>query len=251
MSKHHLIGAIHQCVGGRWAVEAEGAATIPCVTFGSHVESCDGEECRGCQPRLVEGGGWLCETCHRYLAEWLADGATHSLLWVHRWLTFRLQPSLTVVADDMRRPGVTLDLPSAMSETIYDARQLIEDRVFIADERARQVFEEPLADLPPFDFAESVAWLRNRLFRIERHRDLTAMIYARFQDAVGQAHRVAPWRATATKVGGREGMIPCPHCQRKTLMQFGGNSYVSCLTCHATISDDRFGIWTRMIEEGA
>lgn len=270
------VKTLRYCVGGRWAGNAE--HTDPCTTRFQHLAECDemrtagrialapagatqdvldpGQKlalnCRGCLPREAESG-WLCEHCHRYLDQWLADGKENSLLYAWRYLRTRYAPVQSSSAhQDWERSGTREDLPSALREAVLDCRRLMEDRVFIGEERARQVLtlpaEKPIADLPPFSMAEGVAFLRNHLLRIEDNRDLVAWLFVRVQDSMVDAHRLAPWRATATKVRGADGPIPCPHCERKTLMMYGGDSFVTCASCHMTIHRERFDQWSAMIE---
>lgn len=265
---------IRYCVGGRWAGNAE--TVDPCVIFYQHREECENlrtearvlvsyagateadltpeqakaHHCRGCLPREAVSG-WLCEHCHRHLAQWLANGETNSLLFAWRWLRTQYAPVQSSAGrQDWERSGSRDDLPSALREAVLDCRRLMEDRVYIAEERAWQTLtpEQPMADLPPFDLVEGVAFLRNHMLGIEDHRDLVGPLFVRVQDSMVDAHRLAPWRATATKIRGEDGPIPCPHCERKTLSIFGGDAFVTCRSCHSTIHDGRFGIWTEMLE---
>ena len=121
--------------------------------------------------------------------------------------------------------------------------------MYIAEERLRQSLGQHLSEAGPYSFADGVAFLRRNLITIEDDSLLVGELYRKLQDSMVQAHALAPWRKMATKVRGNEGPIPCPHCERKTLMQFGGESFVTCTSCHATVSDQRFQIWTVMLEQ--
>lgn len=269
MSRHHHATEARWCVGGRWA--GDEFTTLPCLEYGQHKSTCAGHYptciasaddgpiypdpsckgcCRACQPRLADQG-WLCEHDHNRLNQWLGDGTPNSLLWAYRWLGSRIARAQTPSSDDGRgKPTKPGEMPLVIREDVHDCRQLLQDRIYIAEERARQVGigGDVIADLPPFDLAESISWLRNHLLRIEDHRDLIATTWRHLQDSMVTAHRIAPWRPTATLVRGSDGPIPCPNCQRATLMQFGGDDFVTCTTCGAVVLSSRFDQWTAMIE---
>jgi len=68
-----------------------------------------------------------------------------------------------------------------------------------------------------------------------------------FGKVMSQAHALAPWREQATRLPG----IPCPGCQRLSLMRFGGDEDVQCTTpyCREVITPGRYLIWTRMLAD--
>ena len=59
--------------------------------------------------------------------------------------------------------------------------------------------------------------------------------------AMAQGHALAPWRPIAV----RQRAIPCPECQRMSLVQMGGMDVVTCRTvrCGATLEPDEFVRW--------
>lgn len=250
MSKHHRASEHRTCVGGRWAGDAE---THPCVIRFQHKPDCDDrDQCPGCLPReAVEG--WLCETCDRYLRQWLGDGAVSSLPWVYDWLGREVGTlRSTAIRDDWQRPSDKDSLPSVIGDRghdLIDCRQLMADRVYIAEERVRQSLGQHLGDAGPWSFADGVAFLRRHTIKIEDNPMLVGELYRKVQDSMVEAHALAPWRKTATTVRGQDGPIACPHCERKTLRRFGGDDFVTCVTCHATVHEKRFGIWTEMLEQ--
>lgn len=64
---------------------------------------------------------------------------------------------------------------------------------------------------------------------------------------MSRSHALAPWREDATRLPG----IPCPGCQRLSLMRFGGDEDVQCTTpyCREVIPPERYGIWVRMLAD--
>lgn len=264
---------IRYCVGGRWA-GPDADTTLTCCLRGRHAEDCQHArteaqklmnlqnwtpesfspeqravmECRGCLPRFATEGH-LCGTCHRYLEQWLGNGTPNSILWVHGHLTSELARRGSSAAREDWQRGSADGVASVIREGIFDCRRLIEDRVYIAEERLRQALHKPLADAGPFVLAESVAFLRNHILRIEDDPLLVAELYRKMQDSMVTAHSLAPWRATATKVRSTDGPIPCPHCERKSLVMFGGDSFITCRFCGTTIHRERFDQWTALIEE--
>ena len=251
MSKHH-VGQVRYCVGGRWAGSGQDPV-FPCLERHQHETDCeDRDNCPGCLPRLADNG-WLCGTHHRYLAQWLGADEENGLVRVRAWLLANLagMGSSEIKDNADQRAAAINELPSAMREDIFDCVRLIDDRVFIGEERARQAgVGSPLIEAGPWSFESGVEFLRSRLVPIEDDALLVGELFRHLQDSMVQAHVLAPWRRKATKVRADDGPIPCPHCEHKTLMQFGGDDFVTCTWCGNTITDERFGIWTRMLEEG-
>lgn len=230
---------IRYCVGGK--------PDRPCTAFGYHLEDCDDERCKGCAPKLATQGH-LCDTCDTYLRQWLDATSTdeyqpNSILWVHWWLglaqTARIARSPW---GDKIRSGKD-DLPSPLSEAILDCRQLLEDRIYIAEERLRQHLGQRLSEMPTFRMADSVAYLSRMVLRIEDDPDLCRHVYERLQDSMINAHLLAPWRATAQRIDG----IACPHCQRVALRIFGGDDFATCTSCGNTVVSRRFDQWVALL----
>ena len=252
--------AIRYCVGGRWA-GSDSAETIPCVNRYRHGEDCPDRtteevKCSGCEPRHATDG-YLCGTCHRYLAQWLAapikgEPAENSLLFVHSWLKSQVRrEGSTAAKEDWQRGGSSDDgQPSVIREAVFDCIRLMEDRVFIGEERLLQSQGVVMADFGAFDFTEGVARLRNAILKIEDDPLLVGELFRKLQDTMITAHGLAPWRATAHVIRGTDGPIPCPHCERKALTLFGGDSWVTCRSCHATIDRGWFDHWSAMLESG-
>lgn len=239
---------IRYCVGG--------PMDRPCVSFGRHAEGCPNEgipddqpkPCRGCAPRLATEG-FLCGTCDTHLRQWLdvteRDGEPkmNSILWVHWWLG-QSQSMRTSRAPrwDFGRGGGDKLLPSPLSEAIFDCRRLLEDRVYIAEERCRETFDGTAA-VGRFTFADGVAFLASRILRIEDDADLCRHVWERLQDSMVTAVQLAPWRPVAERLSG----IPCPHCERASLVIEGGNDFATCRTCGNTVVSKRFDQWVALL----
>lgn len=238
---------IRYCVGG--------PKDRPCTSFGHHGDDCPNrgipddqpKPCRGCAPRHATEGH-LCATCDTYLRQWLdvtQPLKMHSLLWVHDWLGLSqsLRGSRAPRWDFGRGQSGDRLLPSPLNEAILDCRRLLEDRVYIAEERVREVFDGTPA-VGRFDFTESVAFLASRILRIEDDADLCRHVYERFQDSMVTAHQLAPWRPVAERLSG----IPCPHCERVSLVIEGGEDFATCRTCRCTVVSKRFDQWVAMLD---
>jgi ribosomal protein L37AE/L43A len=273
VSKHHRVGQYRECVGGRWAGDGD---TFPCVWRYRHMPACEdlreqartiigrdanaeleddlraAHDCPGCLPREATEG-WLCETCDRYLRQWLGGGE-NSLSGARSWLLSNVGPlRSTAIRDDWQQRSDKDALPSAVGERgfdLLDCVKVLEDRVYVAEERLRVALgNRDLADVGPWDFDRSMALLRRHVLKMEDDPLLVGEVFRKFQDSMIDAHARAPWRKMATKIRGSDGPIACPHCERKTLMQYSGDDFVTCTTCHCVVSDKRFGVWTEMLED--
>lgn len=248
--------AIRYCLGGRWA-GSESDATIPCVIRFQHTTDCeDRDKCTGCLPRLATDG-YLCATCHRYLAQWLAapdkngKPAENSLMFAHGWLQSNTARSTSSAArEDWQRTGGGDDdgPPLVIRTAVFDCLRLMEERVYIAEERLLQAQKVAQADLGVWDFGEAVARLRNSIVKIEDDPMLVGEAFRKFQDTMIVAHGLAPWRGQVTRVRGGDGPIPCPHCERKTLSYFAGDAWVTCTSCSSTLDRKWFDHWAAMLE---
>jgi uncharacterized CHY-type Zn-finger protein len=99
---------------------------------------------------------------------------------------------------------------------------------------------------PPtrFEVDSAATWLRAQIERLE-HCDDIADVFEALADVMSRAHALAPWREQVAKVKG----IPCPECQRVSLVRFGGDENVTCLTpwCKSSFTPQRYGIWVQML----
>lgn len=102
-----------------------------------------------------------------------------------------------------------------------------------------------LTDPPPAYVTRPAAdWLYAWLDRLEA-LECVGDEFEYLGALMSRCHALAPWREEAARVPG----IPCPGCQRLSLMRFGGDEDIQCTTpyCRETISPDRYAIWVRML----
>ena len=264
---------LRYCVGGPF--------DRPCTQFGQHLDDCTNEHCRGCYPKLATQG-FLCDTCDTYLRQWL-DCTSHtprnpngrpvalghvpacrdadcpgceyqpnSLLWVHWWLGLAQSARMSRSKWGDKIKAGRDDLPSPLSESILDCRSLLEDRVYIIEERLLEGLGQPIgkpqprsawASQPLFNMADAVSFIGRNVIRIEDEEALCRHVWERLQDSMVNAHLLAPWRAETKRLHG----IPCPHCERASLAIFGGDGFATCLTCRATVVSKRFDQWVAML----
>lgn len=101
---------------------------------------------------------------------------------------------------------------------------------------------------PPAAYAvrEAADWLYAWLDRLEA-LDVVGDETEHLGELMSRCHALAPWREQATRVPG----IPCPGCNRLSLMRFGGDEDVQCTTpyCREVVSPARYAIWVRMLAE--
>jgi ribosomal protein S27E len=64
--------------------------------------------------------------------------------------------------------------------------------------------------------------------------EITGLVY--------RAHVLVPWRPQVTRLG-----APCPECHCQALVLVGGDDWVTCRECGATIPEDRYGLWSKVI----
>ena len=101
---------------------------------------------------------------------------------------------------------------------------------------------------PPWRFAVATAceWLRGRdmTLRVESV-DRIADDYEELRMLMARAHALRPWREEATRLPG----ITCPHCQRASLVRYGGREDVECQTpwCRSIYPWERYAVWVRRI----
>lgn len=248
-----------------------------CTTRRRHLYDCeDRDTCRGCHPRYATHG-LLCESCHAQLAEWLRpstdtfeetseDGTPRqvpysSLAWVEQHLTRSMAGVKGVrTREDYERPSAEEGRPLPFSARMYDVRTQLRDAVYVAEERAREALNlSPAEGL--FTVDRATAMLRTWLASIERDADLVTWLWGSgpegpngaypdgrmFAGAMVSAHMAAPWRPERRRVPG----IPCPHCDVRALVIFGGSADVTCTHCWATIPRERYDQWAYAYAQGA
>lgn len=194
-------------------------------------------DCHGCLPAEARHGV-LCDADHNRLVRWLGGG----LQWTYAWLGANLaRGGSSAARQDWQRPGGKDGPPSPIRESVHDLRTLLWDRVYIADERVREVFDRQTLDTYSMDAACNFlsAWLT----KIEEDADLVVWMWEKFHEVMRDAANVCRWEDRPRPIVG----IACPHCETESLARFPGDENVTCRTCWASIPPDRYEIWVRML----
>lgn len=204
-----------------------------------HLVECeDQESCRGCLPRRTQVGH-LCGPCHRRFELMLTDAPT-----VHRWLTGNLGSGQGQAPEDVKISGGGDGDPAPLKVAIFDARQLLADRLAIwVDHWAEEhnlTTSVPSRHTPEADSAFLLTWLPGIC-----RWDIIGDWWEELADCMREAHALAPWRPTVRRVGS----IPCPECGECNLMIFGGETDVTCGSCGTLIPESRFGLWERIVKD--
>ena len=213
-----------------------------CTRRDRHQTDCPNpDNCGGCQPRPARYGV-LCEPDHNRINQWLTG--QRGLLWTYNWLGENISRDGTSAArQDWQRPGGKDGPPLPIRETIHDLRTLLSDRIYIAEERAREVFDRPTRDL--FDLATACHFLAAWLTKIEEDTELVLWMWEKFDEVMRDASIACPWSDRPRTIVG----IACPNCEVESLARYPGDENVTCRNCWATIQPDRYEIWTRMLAE--
>jgi len=230
-----------------------------CTRWGKHLPSCaDRDSCRGCLPRDAEHG-LLCYGCHKRLVEHLrhAPGQVHLL---DVMTAMRGEVEMTALPKQNVPTSWRIDSAQRLSYlyakgghashgasepvrlACIDSIREIEDRLHLwavaieADYQLCGVEDQGL-----HSYAE---WLLRHVERIEWRESIGDELED-FVEVMSQAHTLAPWREQVARLRG----IPCPECHTTTLAIFGGDEDVTCVRCRATMSKERYGIWTRILAQ--
>lgn len=214
-------------------------------------DACTEPTCPGCEPREARHGQ-LCDPCHRRMREWFGDGE-NSIQAALGHLTSRIYGGVPGVDYD-RQPHASDDGPPVpLNMTAYDARQLLMDRVFIYEERVREVFDLSAPDTM-FDPAPALRFLNAWLTKIEDEApsDLLFEMWGRLAESMSEAHAIAPWRAAVQRCKG----IECPECGTMKLVIYGGEDVVTCRGCGEVYDRADYDRWAHLIawehqQEGA
>ena len=259
-----------------------------CTRARQHVEECDVQECSGCLPRSAEHGR-LCPSCHRRLLQWIdvAPAQVHLLRMVvgkvlpgampgvvetnakivTTWRTdsgqgypssLYAKSSTPAYAESEPIRTAALDLAQDIEDWLSEqVEMLVDAHGMTGPDRALSGFERDLIRLgapPPARFVLGPAcrWLAAQIGRLEEVEHI-ADLWDELGERMSHAHALAPWRQQASSLDG----ISCPHCQRMSLVLYGGDDFVTCTTswCQSTFEWERYAIWARMLvaarEEGA
>jgi hypothetical protein len=201
------------------------------------------QDCAGCRPAEAHHGT-LCDPDHNRLTGWLTG--QRGLVWAHAWLGQNLSRSGTSAArQDWQRPGGNNGQPLPIRETVHDLRTLMSDRVYIAEERVREVFDRPARDR--FNMTTACQFLAAWLPKIEEEADLVVWMWDKFDEVMRDTARTCPWSDRPRPIVG----VACPHCETEALARYPGEENITCRTCHAAIPKERYEIWTRMLASDA
>lgn len=213
-----------------------------CTMYRYHVAECDGvddETCRGCLPRRANHGH-LCDTCHRRFELMLHDAPT-----VIRWLGGNMgghrssadADTTTWVGD---RPELGSDQPLPMSAAMFDVRQLMTDRLALWVDHWCEVkgLQGPGRHTPETDVEYLLTWLPG-ICKLDWIGDW----WEEMAETMSEAHALAPWRPAMRRVP----RVPCPGCGETNLAIFGGESDITCLSCKIVMTEERFGLWERVL----
>lgn len=230
-----------------------------CTRYGQHLTACeDRDSCAGCLPRQAEYG-LLCFGCHKRLTNLLGHASGQvSLLALMAALSGEVEltaptlariPSGWRVADSepyARMHAAAMDVAHSTSEPLrlgcLDAVQEVRDRLdlwtchLVAD----YAMAGPAEDKPA-DYSE---FLLTHIARLEQRAGIGDEL-EEFMDIMSRSHSLAPWRESVARLPA----IPCPECTSTTLVMFGGDDFVTCLRCRATMTKERYGIWTKILAE--
>lgn len=206
-----------------------------------HLDECEGttdtgRECRGCLPRRTSMG-LLCDTCYRRLQLMLHDAPT-----VYRWLTGNLTAGEGAARahEDYERGG-TPDLPTPLKLSILDARDLMADQLteWVDEWCEIKNISGPSRHSVEADAEELLRWLPG-IVALDWIGDWWEVL----AETMSEAHALAPWRPEMRRIKG----VPCPGCGESNLVIWGGESDVQCLSCRILMTEDRFGLWERVLK---
>lgn len=234
-----------------------------CKRWGKHSPECvdrpnEGGSCRGCLPRDAEHGH-LCYGCHVRFDEHLSHvaGQLHFLevmsgmrgeieltspsiaKIVSRW-RHDSNETLSYLYANASRDGGAPFIPARLQ--CIDAAREVEDRLHLWAVNIESDYQ--ISGPSDQHIGTYAAWLRRHLERIEWREQIGDEL-GEFVDAMSRAHSLAPWREQAVRLPG----IPCPECHATTLARFGGDEFVTCVRCRATMGPGRYGVWTRQLAE--
>lgn len=230
-----------------------------CVRSRRHLPDCeDRDTCRGCLPRDAEYG-YLCQGCHKRLVGHLMNVAGQvelmhymaGLVGEHEltaesktkistmWRTDTSQTLLTLYAKGNSASFASTEpyrLAVADCETeIMDilglwAVQLVNNHDLTCRER-----------YAPAPYAQ---WIRRHVGTLESDPAVGDKLEA-FSEVMSRAHSLAPWRLPIKRLHG----VPCPDCSTTALVLVESESYVTCLRCEETMSEQQYTMWTRVLAE--
>lgn len=208
-----------------------------CALYRQHLADCDTDDCRGCLPRRAQHGH-LCWPCHRRLEMMLTDADT-----LDRWLTGNLASGQGAAPEDVK-VKTSSDDPAPIKVHVFDKRQDLRDHwaTWVDWLCERESLDGPGRHTVKADARFLLAWLGRVEYwaEIDDLWEQTAMLCS-------EAHALAPWRPAVRRVGS----IPCPECGEVNLVIYGGETDVTCQSCHTLIREEHFGLWERIVTDEA
>lgn len=206
-----------------------------CNLYRRHLAECENQdECRGCLPRRATHGH-LCDTCHRRFELMLTDAPV-----VYRWLTGNMATGSSGASDGDVVTG-SREQPLPIKADVYDVRQLLADRLAAwVDDFAEDVdLTKPERSTVEADAAFLLRWIRSLELC-----DWIGDWWQELAETMSLAHALAPWRPAMRRVP----QVPCPGCAETNLAIWGGESDVTCLSCGIMMTEDKFGLWERVLK---
>lgn len=221
--------------------ESTEACIRGCRMYNHHLDECEGD-CRGCLPRRATVGH-LCGTCHRRLELMLTDAPT-----VIRWLTGNMTAgdSASRAREDHERRGGgekgLVETPSPIKVELMDLRDLLRDRLtlWVDDWCEFKGLSGPGRHTPEADVDYLLTWLPG-ICKLDWIGDW----WTEMAETMSEAHALAPWRPAMRRIP----RVPCPGCEECNLVIFGGESDITCLSCKIIMTEERFGLWERVLRE--
>lgn len=177
-------------------------------------------------------------TCHRRLELMLTDADT-----VDRWLTGNMPSGMGAAPEDVKIQ-TSADYAAVLKVAIYDKRQELQDHwaTWVDWLCEREKLDGPGRHSVKTDTAFLLAWLG----RVEWWTEIDDL-WEHTANLLSEAHAMAPWRPALRRMG----TIPCPECGEVNLVIYGGETDVTCLTCHTMIREEHFGLWERIVLDQA
>lgn len=215
-----------------------------CSIYRRHLDECEGindETCQGCLPRPARHGR-LCDTCYRRLELMLTDAPT-----VVRWLSGNMAAGASAARAKQDHERVTrdgTDVPTPLKLELLDLRDLLVDRLtlWVDDWCEHKGLAGPGHHSPETDARYLLTWLPG-VAGLEWIGDW----WEEMAETLRDAHNLAPWRPAMRRIP----RVPCPGCGENTLVIFGGEVDVTCLSCRIMMTEDRFELWERVLQEQA
>ncbi len=212
-----------------------------CSMYRQHLDDCEGvtnDTCRGCLPQRATVGN-LCSTCHRRLQLMIHDAPT-----VIRWLTGNMtagEGAARAKEDHEQIKGAN-ESPAPLKVDLLDLRDLLRDRLtlWVDDWCEHKGLSGPERHTPEADSAYLLTWLPG-VCSLEWVGDW----WTEMAETMSEAHALAPWRPVMRRIKG----VPCPGCAETNLAIYGGESDITCLSCRIMMTEDRFGLWERVLKE--